>query len=141
MFIECKRPTFRDVYNYVVPKCAHKWRFLGALLHFDQAELDTIFSNFRYDSEDCCRNLLSRWLEKNPNTTWDQLLSAIDDLSQPPLAEITYQGMNQIMQCYIRSYMRIFNTWRHFNNKRVITDLEEHTYKVIQYMKPVPYQF
>ena len=66
MFIECKRPTFRDVYNYVVPKCAHKWRFLGVLLHFDQAELDTIFSNFRNDSEDCCRNLLSRWLEKTP---------------------------------------------------------------------------
>ena len=103
MFIECKRPTFRDVYNYVVPKCAHKWRYLGALLHFDQAELATIFSNFRNDSEECCGDLLSRWLEKNPNTTWDQLLSAIDDLSQPPLAEITYQGMNQIKQCYIRS--------------------------------------
>ena len=83
---------------------------------------------------------MSRWLEKNPYATWGQLLSAIDDLLQPPLAEIAYQGMSQTKQCYIRSYMRIFNTWRHFN-KRVITNLEEHTYKVVQYMKPVPYQF
>ena len=65
-----KRPTLHDVYNYVVPKCAHKWKFLGVLLHFDQDELDIIFSNFHNDSEECCRSLLSRWLEKNSVASW-----------------------------------------------------------------------
>ena len=94
MLVESKRPTLRDVYNYVVPKCAHKWRYLGALLHFDQAELDIVFSNFRNDSEECCKSLMSKWLEKNPTATWDQLFSAIDHLSQPLLVEIAYQGMD-----------------------------------------------
>ena len=91
-----KRPTLGDVYKHVVPEYAHKWKYLGALLHFDQAELEIIFSNFRNDSEECCRSLLSRWLQKNPDASWDQMFLAIDDLSQLLLSEITYQGMNQI---------------------------------------------
>ena len=75
----------------MVPEYAHKWMYLGAILHFKQAELEIIFKNFRNDSEECCRSLLSRWLERNPVASWDQLLSAIDEL--PPLSEIGYQGM------------------------------------------------
>ena len=75
----------------MVPEYAHKWRHLGLLLHFKQAELEIIFSNFRNDSEECCRSLLSRWLEKYPVVSWDQLLSAIDELPSP--SEIGYQGM------------------------------------------------
>ena len=82
----------------MVPKCAHKWRYLGALLHFDQAELDIIFSNFRNDSEECCRRLLSRWLQKTADASWDELLSAADDVLQAKLPESTCQGKNQ-MNC------------------------------------------
>ena len=96
IFIGNKRPTLRDLYKYVVPKYAHKWRYLGVLLHFDQAELDIIFSYFRNDSEECCRSLLSRWLERNRFVSWDELFSAIDDLSQPQHPKVAYQGMNQI---------------------------------------------
>ena len=88
--IENERPTLCDVYRYVVPNYAHKWRYLGALLHFNQAELNIIFSNFRNDSEECCRSLLSRWLEKTANASWNQLFAAIDELSSLP-----YQGMNE----------------------------------------------
>ena len=80
----------------MVPKFAHKWRYLGALLHFDQPELDIIFSDFRNDSEECCRRLFSRWLEKTVDASWHQLLLAIDDVLQPKLLEISCQGMNQI---------------------------------------------
>ena len=90
-----KTPTLHDVYKYVVPKCAHKWKFLGVLLHFDQEELDIIFSNFQNDSEECCRSLLSRWLEKNSVASWNQLLSAIDGLPEYPLPKTTSHGMNQ----------------------------------------------
>ena len=69
-----------DVYRYVVPKYAHKWRYPGAQLHFDQAELETIFNNFCNDSEECYRSLLSRWLQKHPVVLWDHLISAIDEL-------------------------------------------------------------
>ena len=69
----------------MVPKYAHEWRFLGTLLKFDQAHLDIIYSDYRNDSKECCRKLLSTWLEKFPDALWDQLLSAIDD--------VAYQGM------------------------------------------------
>ena len=80
------------MYKYVVPEYAHKWQYLGLLLNFKQAELSTIFSNFRNDAEECCRSLLGRWLEKDPIASWDQLFSAIDNL--PPRYEIAYQSMN-----------------------------------------------
>ena len=91
-FIEFKRPTLRDVYRYVIPQYAHRWRYLGALLHFEQPELDIIFSDFRNDSKECCRSLLSRWLEKNHDASWNQLFSAIDNLI-PPCGTV-YQGVN-----------------------------------------------
>ena len=91
-----KRPALRDVYKYVVPKYAHNWRYLGASLNFDHAEMEIIFSDFRNDSKECCRHLLTNWLEKNPDASWDQLFSVIDDLPQTPLPEIAHQGMNQI---------------------------------------------
>ena len=82
MIIVSRRPTLREVYRYVVPQHAHKWKQLGAQLCFNQAELDIIFSNFHNDSEECCRNLMSRWLNKNSEATWYQLLTAIDNLPQ-----------------------------------------------------------
>ena len=47
------------------------------------------------DAEECSRSLLSRWLEKNPDASWDQLFSAIDDLPKSPLPEIAHPGINQ----------------------------------------------
>ena len=77
-----------------MPKYAHRWRYLGALLHFKQSELDIIFSNFRNDTEECCRSLLSRWLEKCENASWDHLLRAIDDLPPSIDSETACQGLN-----------------------------------------------
>ena len=82
------------MYKYVVPKCEHRWRYLGALLHFEQAELDIIFSNFRNNTEECCRSLLSRWLEKCVNASWDLLVRAIDNLPPSFHSETAYEGMN-----------------------------------------------
>ena len=66
----------------MLPKYAHEWRFLGGLLNFDQTELNIIFSDFRNDSKECCGRLLSQWLDKTPDASWNQLLSAIDDLPE-----------------------------------------------------------
>ena len=92
--LEYKRPELSDVYKYVVPEYAHKWRYLGALLKFQQAELDVIFCDCRNDAEKCCESLLFNWLERNPDATWEQLLSAIDDLA--PLPVFAHQGMNEM---------------------------------------------
>ena len=80
------------MYRYVVPEYAHKWRYLGALLKFEQAELDIIFSNYRNDSEECFRSLLSRWLEKHHDASWNQLFLAINDI--PSLSGPILQGIH-----------------------------------------------
>ena len=51
------------------------------LLSFDECELDIVFSNFPNDSEQCCKKLLSRWLQKEPHASWDQLHLAISKLA------------------------------------------------------------
>ena len=89
-YIGHKRPELRDVYKYVIPEYAYNWRSLGELLHFKPAELEIIFSDYRNDCKECCRRLLSSWLEKDPNASWDRLLSAIDDL--PPFSKFDSQG-------------------------------------------------
>ena len=78
----------REVYRYVVPQYAHKWRDLGVLLYFDECELEIIFSNAGNDSEECCRHLLSRWLQKSTDASWNTLLLAIDELP-----EFSHQGL------------------------------------------------
>ena len=91
--VEYKRPTLCDVYKYVVPKYAHEWRFLGGLLHFDQAELDIIYSDYRHDAKECCRKLLSIWLERSAHASWNQLVVAIDEIHQSSVIYLTHQGM------------------------------------------------
>ena len=107
MFTEYKRPKHRDVYRYVVPKYAHKWIYLGTQLHFEQAELDIIFSNFPNDSERRCRDLLSRWLQKNADATWADLFSAIDSI--PSLTGTTYEGVNSIKLYVYRTAREMFS--------------------------------
>ena len=98
-----KRPTHYDVYKYVVPRYAHKWRFLGKLLKFDEAELMMICSNCYNDSQECFMMLFSIWLREFPDASWDHLLSAIDDL--------VYQGMI-LIGVSLRKHHTISLRWR-----------------------------
>ena len=94
--------------RYVVPQYAHKWRQLGAQLHFDQAKLDIILSNFQRDSEGCCRDLLHRWLDKNSSATWNQLLTVIDNL---PQESFTNENQGYIPSCVLCNVTSSFLYW------------------------------
>jgi len=97
-----KRPELRDVYRYVIQKYAHKWRYLGAELHFDQAELEIIFSNSPNSVEECCRVLVTRWLDRDSNASWDHLLTAIDNLHhQSTVPELTSEYQSYIAMVYV----------------------------------------
>ena len=87
-----KRPEFRDLHIHVIAKYASRWEELGALLQLDQESLSSIDRD-GYDSRKKCTEMLEHWIRTSINCTWDQLLSAIDDLS--PLPENKYQDMNQ----------------------------------------------
>jgi len=71
----------------VVPTYAYRWRELGVYLHFEFATLQIISSNCGNDAERCCKDLLHRWLQGTANPTWDELLSAIENLPPQPFSD------------------------------------------------------
>ena len=98
-----KRPLHRDINSHVVPKYAHEWRRLGVLLKFEEHELDIIFSNMGNDSEQCCRRLLFKWLEKYPYAVWDHLFVAINKLP-----ELSHLGLLIVVVIIDIPYMQKF---------------------------------
>ena len=45
----------------------------------ERGHLNTIKANHPGDVEVCCKDLWEKWLDMDPEATWDKLLSAIDD--------------------------------------------------------------
>jgi len=84
-----KKPDLPSLYTHVVPKYAYRWRDLGVYLHFEYATLEIISSNCGSDAESCCKDLLRRWLKGTANPTWNELLSAIDNLPPQPINDPT----------------------------------------------------
>ena len=74
-------PHIKDIHNHVVPKLAPKWRQLGALLNIDQHLMDIIENNHPNDCESCCSEMFSEWLDSNPTASWEDIITAVDNLS------------------------------------------------------------
>ena len=86
-----------DLVRYVAENfdVARKWRDLGLRLNLHQVELDDIQNNsYNRTSPEYCSSVLENWLRMSPNPSWDQLISAINELY--PVSEITYAGRNLI---------------------------------------------
>ena len=69
------------MHRYIVPKYATKWRDLGVHLKIPVIHLDEIAednANRPSCSRKCCKAMLQKWMEINPNVTWDMLHSAIN---------------------------------------------------------------
>ena len=78
MFLGNNRPELKDVNNYVVIKCATKWKQLGENLNIDEDLLNIIDKDNPNNCENCCSKVLSLWLDLNPNASWGILLDAVD---------------------------------------------------------------
>ena len=65
---------------HIINTVAVRWRTLGPLLNFELSDLDNIRRN-NTDVEDCCQELLSRWLRGAVGgpVTWERLLEAMED--------------------------------------------------------------
>ena len=76
-----KRPSMIDINNHVVPNWAPKWKHLGAKLNIQQHLMDIIEHNHPNDCETCCSEMLSEWLDNNPGACWEDIITAVDNLS------------------------------------------------------------
>ena len=63
----------------MVNEAAPKWKILGlALLPYKQhLDIDNIEVDHPGDVVRCCECVLERWLEFDPNATWNQLIRAL----------------------------------------------------------------
>lgn len=94
-YIEDKHPKLHDLVKYVANNFnyAQKWRDLGIRLHLHPVQLDDIQNNSHgRTSSQYCTSMFQKWLEMTPNASWDQVISAINELT--PISEMAYTGMN-----------------------------------------------
>ena len=78
-------------------KWASKWRQLGTQLNIDQHLMDNIERNHQNDCEGCCSKMFSEWLDINTTASWDDIITAVDNL-------IT-NGMFVILASYMHGSM------------------------------------
>ena len=67
---------------YLLDKISMKWRSLGMLLDLSYSTLETLEKEYRNDPTECCRALLSQWLESPPPqypNTWKGLIELLED--------------------------------------------------------------
>ena len=74
-------PHIKDIDNHVVPKLASKWRQLGTQLNIDQHLMDIIEHDHPNDCESYCSKMFSEWLDNNPTASWEDIITAVDNLS------------------------------------------------------------
>ena len=76
-----ERPEIKDLYKYVVPKWASKWRELGTQLDVAQHLMDIIERDHPNDCMGCCIKLFSDWLDSNLTASWGDVITAVDGIS------------------------------------------------------------
>ena len=69
----------KDLYKHVTPCYAAQWEDIGVHLDIELGHLQTIKANHPSDASGCCKDLWKKWLELDPNATWEKLFTAIDD--------------------------------------------------------------
>ena len=74
-------PLLKDLNCYVVREYAADWKKLGKLLGVSSKEMEDVENKIGHGVERCCCEMLIVWLKNDPNSTWGNLLSAIESLS------------------------------------------------------------
>ena len=77
--IGSERPKLKDLYKHITPCYAAQWEDIGVYLDIELGHLQTIKADHPGDTSGCCKDLWKKWLELDPNATWEKLFTAIDD--------------------------------------------------------------
>ena len=78
ILIESDRPKLKDLYKHVTPCYAAHWEDIGVYLDIELGHLKIIRADHPSDTSSCCKDLWKKWLEIDPDATWEKLFTAID---------------------------------------------------------------
>ena len=70
---------------------ATKWFDLGLQLLGSDKNLGEIEADHRNNVSTSCRTMFKRWLDKTPNATWSQIVTALDDIEMRTAANYIRQ--------------------------------------------------
>jgi len=80
-----KIPELSELYRYIVPQYAARWKDLGVALKIPTHHLNIIEVtgvNHPCYIQECCKAVLQKWMEITPKPTWNILQKAIASLPQ-----------------------------------------------------------
>ena len=82
LYVALSKPSMKKLCRYVVSKVASKWSSLGfELLDESQsAKIETIKTDHK-NSEECCKEMFTYWLETHPDVNWHDLVKALKIVS------------------------------------------------------------
>ena len=85
-------PTPKQLRNILKPDTsglAARWYDLGTQLLTDNTvgTLDVIKANNSNDVSACCNKMFVKWLQFQPDATWNQLIKALDSIGMKTAAE------------------------------------------------------
>ena len=67
---------------YLKDKIANEWRVFGRLLGIEESQLSGIATQYHNDINECCRVVLTKWMENPPcdyPSTWGGLIDLLED--------------------------------------------------------------
>ena len=77
----------KDLNNYVIEQYAIYWKQLGVELGVKDYHIANIIENNAScklrQVEECCSQMLQKWLEIDPSATWAKLSDAIEKIKIP----------------------------------------------------------
>ena len=85
------RPTIQqlvDVMRIEHIEIATKWYELGLELVDSNKVLKVIEADNPHNTNTCCRVMFEKWLEKTPNASWSQLVTALDNIEMKTAANV-----------------------------------------------------
>lgn len=72
----------KDLLSIVVWRIAAEWKIVAYGMDFEIAEVNIIEKKCRDDPEECCVELLKRWLQAKPDKNWEMLLSVLKQVKK-----------------------------------------------------------
>ena len=67
---------------------ATKWHELGLVLVDSYSVIKQIEANHRNDVSTCCRIMFEKWLDMKPGASWDELVTALNNIEMKTAADI-----------------------------------------------------
>ena len=81
VYVETEHPELKDLCKYVLPRHAAQWKTIGIFLDMQSGQLDVIKADNPTNTNECCINLFTKWLEVSKDATWEKMFEAIDTMT------------------------------------------------------------